>query len=204
MSITPSEYNAMSLSELMAYDVLILAWNTSSDFVLDWDTKAGPFVDAGGGFWWDGDSNNLDDLSPIVSATAEGCSGPWTLETVPGLTDGITNEFVNCHVVYGGDRAAWLNPMGTDGAGQINQLYGEYGGGRVYLTVIQITTTTHRRAQAVSLATNTTSFSNIVNWLAEGASCEEVARYEDADADGYGNASVSMMACEAPHSLRRG
>ena len=133
-NITPAEYNAMSLSDLMAYDVMVLLWNTPTEFVLDWAGKAGPFVEAGGGFWWDGDSNNLDDLAPIVSATSEGCGSPWTLDTVPGLTDGITNEFVNCHVVFGGEHAAWLTPMGTDGAGQTVQMYGEYGGGRVYLT----------------------------------------------------------------------
>ena len=196
-NITHDEYNAMSLSDLMAYDVVVLAWNTPSEFVLDWAGKAGPFVNAGGGFWWDGDSNNLDDLSPIVSATAEGCSAPWTLSTVPGLTDGITNEFVNCHVVYGGARADWLNPMGTDGAGQTNQLYGEYGGGRVYLTGPDHDF--HASKGSGGDAGNQYNFViNIVNWLAEGAACEEVAWYEDMDADGYGNPAVSMMACEAP------
>ena len=48
--ISHSTFNAMSVADLIAtYDVLIITWATSSSLDFDWDTRARPFLEAGGG-----------------------------------------------------------------------------------------------------------------------------------------------------------
>ena len=195
-NMTPSDFNSLTLTDLMAYDVILVIWSTSSDLDISWETKIGPFVEAGGGFWFDGDPNNRDDLYPLVTdSIGESCAAPWTLvDTVDGLTDGITNEFVNCHVAYN----SWdsrLSPLVEDGSGQTVTLYGDYGGGRVFLAGPDHDY--HATKDAGGDAGNQYRMVlNILNWVSDG--CDPTEWYADADGDGYGDASASMMSCDAP------
>ena len=194
-NVSYSTYNSMSLSELMAYDAVVLLWDTDPAFNLDWAGKMGPYVEAGGGFWYDGDGNNTGDLSPIVSATPSGCGGPWTVYgSVPGLTDGVNGDFANCHVQYS-SPASWLTPIARDSAGSTVMLAGEYGGGRVYLTGPDHDFHANRGGGG-SAGNQYTFVLNIINWITDG--CEAVAWYRDEDGDGYGDAGSTTMACEAP------
>ncbi len=195
-NMTPSDFNALSLTDIMSYDVIMVVWSTSDELDVSWETKIGPFVEAGGGFWYDGDPNNRGDLYPLVTdSIGESCGPSWSLvDTVPGLTDGITNEFVNCHVAYN----AWdsrLSPLLQDGTGQTIMLYGDYGGGRVVLSGPDHDY--HATKDGGGDAGNQYRMVlNILNWVSDG--CDAVDWYADADSDGYGDAASSVMACEAP------
>ena len=189
--ISETDFNALSLTDLMSYDVIVVQW-ASGEMDLDWDTKMSTFVEAGGGYWFE-DPNNMSDLGSMASASAPGCNPGTLVDTVPGLTDGITNDFVNCHIVFD-SWASYMNPLLDDG-GQTTMLWGEYGGGRVILSGPDHDY--HAVKGGAADANNQYNFVlNIVNWISDG--CEEATFYADADGDGYGNASTGMMACEAP------
>ena len=189
--VTETDFNAMSLTTLMSYDVIIVQWN-SEPLDLDWDTKMSTFVDAGGGFWHE-DPNSMGDYGSMASASAPGCSPGVLVDTVPGLTDGITNDFVNCHMVFD-SWASYMNPLLDDG-GQITMLWGEYGSGRVILSGPDHDW--HGVKGASGAQGNQYNFMlNIVNWVSDG--CDDSTFYADADGDGYGDASATTMACEAP------
>ena len=189
--ISETDFDALSLTDLMSYDVIVVQW-ASGEMDLDWDTKMSFFVEAGGGYWFE-DPNNMSDLGTMASASAPGCSPGTLVDTVPGLTDGIINDFVNCHIVFD-SWASYMNPLLNDG-GQTTMLWGEYGGGRVILSGPDHDY--HAIKGGSSTENNQYNFVlNIVNWISDG--CEEATFYADADADGYGDASTGMMACEAP------
>ncbi len=190
--VSEGDFNSMSLMTLMSYDVIVVQWN-SGELDLDWDTKMSTYVEAGGGYWHE-DPNNTSDLGSLASSSGSGCSPGVLVDTVPGLTDGITDSFVNCHIVFDSWDSSVLSPLLNDG-GNITMLYGEYGGGRVILSGPDHDY--HASKGGGSAAGNQYNFVlNIVNWISDG--CEAVTWYADGDGDGYGNAASSTMACDAP------
>ena len=135
--ISETAFNAMTPAQLRAsYDVLLVTW--SSDPVLngDWTTRIQPYLNLGGKVVWE-DDNNIGDLAPEVIGAGTRVLGPFTVTSVPGLTDApgipINGTFENAHTVEASWSAA-LHPF-IDNAGQTIGLYGNYpGGGTLILT----------------------------------------------------------------------
>jgi hypothetical protein len=143
--ISYSTFNAMSVADLIAtYDVLIITWSTSGSLDFDWDTRARPFLEAGGGIMYE-DPNNMGDLAAIVGEPAS-CSGSGFQDItvdVPGLTDGVSsatdlgfNSLINNHICFA-DWADWLTPFleipASAGGPYTTGLYGTWGAGRIVL-----------------------------------------------------------------------
>ncbi|HIF20907.1 MAG TPA: hypothetical protein EYQ27_03135, partial [Gemmatimonadetes bacterium] len=143
--ISHSTFNAMSVADLIAtYDVLIITWATASSLDFDWDTRARPFLEAGGGIMYE-DPENMDDLAAIVSEPSS-CSGSGfqdIIADVPGLTDGVSsatdlgfNSLINNHMCFA-DWADWLSPFleipASAGGPYTTGLYGTWGAGRIVL-----------------------------------------------------------------------
>jgi MYXO-CTERM domain-containing protein len=188
-----STFNAMSSAELETWDVIVLQWSSDASIDMSWDGKMAAYVSAGGGFYFDGDPNNRDDLASLVTASGgEDCGSPDTVGSVPGLTDGVTADFVNCHVSFDVWDESVLAPFlwqGTDVLG----LYGDYGSGRVVLTGPDQDYHAHSGDNQYQLLVNT------ITWLSE---CP------DADADGYtgcdsdcddGDSTIHPGAVEVPY-----
>ena len=194
--VNESDFNAMSVSDMMAYDVILIQWASAESLDTSWDGRMADYVYAGGGFIFDGDPNNVGDLSPMVTSSGSGCGSPWVfVDSVDGLTDGITEEFVNCHVVYDSWDTSFLNELMRDGSDQVVMLYGNYGSGRVILTGPD--QDFHASKGAGGDSGNQYNFLiNEINWVSSG--CLEESFYLDADGDGYGDASESVESCEAP------
>lgn len=133
-SLTTAQFNALSPAELRAsYDVLLVTWYSDENLNLDWTTRLLPYLELGGGIVWE-DSLNIADLVPGVSAVRSCVSNGTGQITpvftpVPGLTDGVSGSFVNCHVLYNdwsADFAPWIQS-----AGYTLGIYGEVAAGRM-------------------------------------------------------------------------
>jgi hypothetical protein len=136
----------MSVADLIAtYDVLIITWLTSSLLDFDWDTRARPFLEAGGGIMYE-DPNNMSDLAAIVSEPSSCSSSGFQDITVdvPGLTDGVSSatdlgssSLINNHICFA-DWADWLSPFleipASAGGPYTTGLYGTWGAGRIVFT----------------------------------------------------------------------
>ena len=144
--ITATAFNALTPAQLRAqYDILIITWSSPSTLDVDWDTRLLPYLQAGGGVLFDGDPNNVGDLSAIVDTSfttvgGESPAGIAVTTPVPGLTDGINNLFANNHIRFA-TFPAWdpaLSPFlaFTSGpnTGAVVGLYGRFGAGCIVLT----------------------------------------------------------------------
>ncbi|MGB0639495.1 MAG: putative metal-binding motif-containing protein [Myxococcota bacterium] len=194
--VNESDFNSMSVADMMMYDVILIQWASDSSLDVSWEGRMEEFVLAGGGFIFDGDPNNRDDLYPLVtSSTGESCGSPWTfVDSVDGLTDGIAEDFANCHVSYDGWDSS-LSELMRDGSSQVIMLYGNYGAGRVILTGPD--QDYHASKGSGGYSGNQYDFLiKEINWVSSG--CLEETFYVDSDGDGYGNASESVSSCEAP------
>jgi hypothetical protein len=194
--VNESDFNSMSVADMMAYDVILIQWASDSSLDVSWDGRMGDYVYAGGGLIFDGDPNNVDDLSPLVTSGGSSCGSPWVfVDDVDGLTTGIGDEFVNCHVVYASWDTTLLSELMRDGSDQVVMLQGSHGAGRVILTGPD--QDFHASKGAGGDAGNQYNFlMNEINWVSSG--CLEESFYLDADGDGYGDASESVSSCEAP------
>ena len=144
--LTVAQFNALSPADLRAaYDVLIVTWASNASLNVDWNSRLLPYLQLGGGIIYDGDPNNIGDVSAIVSASVtniggESASGIGVTASVPGLTTGITGFFDNNHIEFA-TFPSWnaaLSPfLGfTSGpnAGAVVGLYGRFGAGCIVLT----------------------------------------------------------------------
>ena len=137
-TLSASAFDAMTVSQLTSnFDAIIIGCCDGTNINADWATRLLPYLNAGGGIVWENPySANLSDLAPAITANGPtGPNGPWTITTtVAGLTDGITNQFINNHIgitAFSSDFNVFL----TGGGGTVQGLYGEFaGGGRMVLT----------------------------------------------------------------------
>jgi len=132
--ISDVAFNSMSVAQLRAsFDVLIFTWISNAAVNADWNTRLLPYMALGGGIIFE-DPGNLLDLAPGVTAQIfdTGAFG-LIVSPVAGLTDGITNSFVNNHIRF----TAWdprLSPF-LDLNGDVVGLWGDFPGcGRIVLT----------------------------------------------------------------------
>ncbi|MGF1681634.1 PEP-CTERM sorting domain-containing protein [Photobacterium minamisatsumaniensis] len=98
--ITETAFNALSTAALLStYDLLLFTWNSSTSLNADWATVIKPYLDGGGHVIWE-DENNLGDLSAVITGSeSNGSFGTgYQVSNVPGLTDGISGNFVNHHI----------------------------------------------------------------------------------------------------------
>ena len=58
--ISEADFNAISLTELVSYDVVLVQWNSSATLDIGWETKMSTYVESGGALWLE-DPNNVDD-----------------------------------------------------------------------------------------------------------------------------------------------
>ena len=139
-TLTPGGFDATSVASLVAnYDVLLIGCCSSTTINADWNTRLLPFMNAGGGVIWENPyDNNLSDLSAVISAIGPAGGGGSLFAvsaTVPGLTDGINNSFVNGHINISA-HAASLSPFlsQTGSPLGVGGLYGSFGSGRFVFT----------------------------------------------------------------------
>jgi hypothetical protein len=127
-----SEFNAMTAAQLASYDVILIQWASAWWGVdVNW-SKISTYVTGGGGFIFDGDYS-VGGLSPAVSGYTFEAGSSTVTATVPGLTDGITNSFVNNHVAFAAWDSSIFAPFLSQ-SGQTTGLYGKLGAGRLVLT----------------------------------------------------------------------
>jgi len=133
-NVTSSTFNSLSPTQLRSsYDVLLFGWTSSpTSLDTDWNTRLLPYLQQGGGIIWE-NPYELADLSTAVTASIGSGSNVTVSQTVPGLTDGVTDDFVNYHITF----SAWdsqLAPFLKDGTTVVG-LFGEFGfqGGRIAL-----------------------------------------------------------------------
>ena len=132
--LTAAAFNALSVADLRSnYDVLIFTWDSDPGINADWSTRLLPYLDLGGGVIFE-DSNNVGDLAPaIVAQNLETGGAGISLLPVPGLTDGITTDFVNSHIRF----TSWdpaFSPFIVQGSDVIGLWGSSPGGGRIVLT----------------------------------------------------------------------
>lgn len=133
-TLSAAAYNGMSVAALRAnYDVLIFTWISSGTINADWATRLVPYMNLGGGVIFE-DPANIGDLAPGVTAfNLDASSAGMSISaTVPGLTDGISNAFINNHIGF----SAWtssLSPFITR-SGTAVGLQGRIGNGCIVLT----------------------------------------------------------------------
>ncbi len=132
--ISDATFNAMTPAQLRAnYDVLVFTWNTASTLNADWNTRLLPYMNLGGGIVWEDNVNVADLVTGGITAVNLVPSGaPFTLTSVPGLTNGVTNDLNHYHHYYTAPgtlsvfiKDALLNAVG---------LYGRFGSGCAVLT----------------------------------------------------------------------
>lgn len=132
VSLNSTAFNALSVPALRStYDVLLFSWDGDAAVNIDWGTRVRPYLEAGGGIIFESPSN-LDDIAAVVGGAQTSGTTTFVNAVVPGLTTGITNEFVNNHMHF----TAWtgfLQQFLSDGL-VANGLYGEYQGGRIVIT----------------------------------------------------------------------
>jgi hypothetical protein len=137
--LTTAAYNAMSPSDLRAaYDVLIFTWFSSSSLDVDWTTRIKPYIDLGGGVIFEDDTNvgQLAGIPITTKSTTHG--GISVIGSVPGLTDGITDEFVNNHITFDTWPASFTPFLQTtDGSGAQTGVVGLYGGSEFGCMIVQ-------------------------------------------------------------------
>ena len=142
--LTEAQFNALNPAQLrQQYDVLIITWASAGTLNVDWNTRLLPYLQAGGGVLFDGDPNNVGDLSAVVSTTFTGTElsdGISVTTLVPGLTDGINNLFANNHIRFA-TFPAWdpaLSPFlaFTSGPnnGAVVGLHGRFDAGCIVMT----------------------------------------------------------------------
>lgn len=135
-------FNAQTPTQLRGlYDVIWVTWNAGNGFNLDWTTRLLPYLRMGGGVCFE-DPLNLGDLAPVVNASQDNASGPWTLTAVPGLTDGLLLNgfgFNNDHIRFNSWDPSIFAPFITSpsafGGTKTSGIYGQIpGGGRIVIT----------------------------------------------------------------------
>lgn len=132
--VTHDEFNSLSVEELRAsYDVLLFTFATSSKLDADFDTRLRRFLEQGGGVVFE-DAGNTSDLAPgAQTAPKFPFMGTFRLDAVPGLTNGVTDEFPHNHMAFNSWDArlaplVWINRT-------VVGLYGGFpGGGRMVVT----------------------------------------------------------------------
>ena len=134
-------FNGLTPADLRAdFDVLIITWDSDPGLNLDWNMRIVPYLELGGGVIFE-DPNNVGDLLAGVIAIQVPDGGSSTVSaTVPGLTDGIVDSFVNNHIRFT-DWDPALSPflyLTSDGPSFTTGLFGEIstetGCGRIVLT----------------------------------------------------------------------
>jgi hypothetical protein len=138
--ITEAAFNLLTVAQLRAaYDVLIFTWISNPLLNADWTTRLLPYMGLGGGVLFEDPGNVTPDLVPGVVALNVGTvpAGPGVIVVsteVPGLTDGIVDNFENNHIVFASWDAAlspfltYVPTMSTVG------LFGGFGPGCIVLT----------------------------------------------------------------------
>jgi VCBS repeat-containing protein len=128
-------YNALSPADLAAtYDVLIFTWASSSTVNADWATRIRPYLELGGGVIFE-DNVNVGELAPAISGTAAGGGTSNVIAMVPGLTDGITNQFANNHITFSSWQAGFEPFLElASGSNPITGVYGGLAGGCMVAT----------------------------------------------------------------------
>lgn len=169
-------YNATSPADLrVSYDVLLFPCCANISIDVDWNTRLLPYLALGGGILWENPFQpSLNQLFAVTSAFGPTGGSPILITaTVPGLTDGITNSFVNNHIRFNSWDPA-LSAFIGNGLSETYGLYGEFGAGRIVLSGPD--NNWHHLTNQRQLVLNT------VLWLTDGAS-------NDSDADGVLDAS---------------
>jgi hypothetical protein len=162
-TLTTAQFNALSPAQLRAsYDVLLITWNSPAALNLNWNTRLLPYLSAGGEVIYE-DPNNLSDLSPAVTGSTYNAGGPYKLQPVPTLTDGITTSFASRHIRFSGWASQTLSPFLTAGSDTIG-LYGQAGAGRIVLTGPAQDYNGLRRAADPSAANQYNLLLNEVRW----------------------------------------
>jgi hypothetical protein len=167
--INEAAFNALTVPQLRAaYDVLLITWASDPSLNADWSTRLLPFLNAGGGVIFDGDSGNPGDLFPAVTASGSGGGSSTVTAVIPGLTGGIINSVANNHVVF----TAWdpaFTPFLALG-GSVTGLAGNIGNCRAVLTGPDQDYHAQRSASAGSSARN--QYDLLVNEIAWVAACD--------------------------------
>jgi len=129
--MTGATFDATSIADLRSsYDVLLFTWPGVSANT-DWASRILPFLSLGGGVIFDGSADAPGGASGL---TYGGGGGSMAISAVvPGLTDGITNDFANYHVVISSFDASWNEFISFSSGGSAG-VYGEIGGGRIIVT----------------------------------------------------------------------
>lgn len=132
-NLSETTFNALSPAQLRGnYDVMLFAFDAGSILNADFSTRIGPYLSLGGGVIFE-NPTNLPEIAAVTGGMGSSGSGGIVTATVPGLTDGISNNFVNYHFVVSG-WAGWLSQFLGDGSNPTG-LYGTYaGGGRMVIT----------------------------------------------------------------------
>ncbi|HLL54425.1 MAG TPA: PKD domain-containing protein [Myxococcaceae bacterium] len=129
-----SEFNRLSMQELRArFDVLLITWATTSKLNVDFQDRLLPFLELGGGVVFE-DPGNATDLAPaVLVAPRFPFQGLFTIESVPGLTDGVVTEFPHNHMAFAQWDARFGPLLRVNGLAV--SLYGGFpGGGRMVIT----------------------------------------------------------------------
>ncbi len=180
-TLSASSFDAMTVSQLTSsFDAIVIGCCDSTNINADWASRLLPYLNAGGGIVWENPySTNLSKLAPAITANGPtGPNGPWTITTtVAGITDGITNEFINNHIgitAFSSEFSVFL----TGGSGSVQGLYGEFScGGRMVLTGPD--SFLHSSRGAAGASGNQYNLAlNSLNWVTSGsASVPEPASF---------------------------
>ncbi|MEX2308381.1 MAG: hypothetical protein WD738_12340 [Pirellulales bacterium] len=135
-TLSEAQFNAMSVTQLRAnYDALLIGFNATGSLNVDYNTRIGPYLQAGGGVIFES-PQNLGDLATLVTGTTDVTSGTFAVIATPILTDGFgtSTSLINAHMTFT-TRPAWLSPFLLNGSFTVS-LYGEspVGQGRLVLS----------------------------------------------------------------------
>ncbi len=131
--VNETQFNAMSASDLQTYDVILIQWDSSHSLDVNW-SKVSNYVENGGGFIFDGDPNNINDLSPAVTSNGSSSGGSLTITPVPILTDGLSPHLTYPHFRIGTYDSTIFKPFLHDAGGNLVGIYGTIGRGRIIVT----------------------------------------------------------------------
>ena len=131
-------FNALTVSQLAAYDVVLTQWASSNLTDLG-STKVQNYVFNGGALFLDGDYANYNDLSWVgITGATNYCTNPFTFTASadPILTDSLpaSPNLVNCHGHFPNFDPLVFTVFMTDYYGNNAALAGKYGSGRIILT----------------------------------------------------------------------
>lgn len=135
-SFTTGQFNSMTPAQLRAaYDIIYVTWDGDPGLNLDWTTRLLPFLNLGGGVMFE-DPNNANDLIPAVSTSSpDSGEPPYTFTaSVPGLTTGVSADFVNHHFLTTGWISGFNPFIFSFGDNSTIGLYGQFGTGRIVIT----------------------------------------------------------------------